>query len=128
RNTRKGIKFITSYDSGIDTINIDHEQFKRVFINLIENSIDAVNGNGVIEINTSLDRNGRTVRIEVADNGIGIPDKNKDKLFLPYFSTKKKGSGLGLAIVNRIVADHDGVIRVEDNLQGGARFVIELPV
>ncbi|MBI3815510.1 MAG: HAMP domain-containing protein [Nitrospinae bacterium] len=128
RNTRKGIKFITSYDSGIDTINVDHEQFKRVFINLIENSIDAVNGNGVIEINTSLDRNGRTVRIEVADNGIGIPDKNKDKLFLPYFSTKKKGSGLGLAIVNRIVADHDGVIRVEDNLQGGARFVIELPV
>jgi two-component system nitrogen regulation sensor histidine kinase NtrY len=128
RNTRKGIKFLTSYDSEIDTINIDHEQFKRVFVNLIENSIDAVNGDGIIEISTSFDDNDRTIRIEVADNGIGIPDENKDKLFLPYFSTKKKGSGLGLAIVNRIVADHNGVIRVEDNLPGGAKFVIELPV
>ncbi len=127
RNTRKGIKFLTNYDSEIDTINIDHEQFKRVFVNLIENSIDSVNGNGIIEINTSLNRNDRTVRIDVIDNGIGIPDENKDKLFLPYFSTKKKGSGLGLAIANRIVADHDGIIRVEDNLPTGARFVIELP-
>lgn len=128
KDIRKGIKFLVNYDSKIDIINVDHEQFKRVFINLIENSIDAVNGNGIIEIDTSLTKDSKTVRIEVKDNGIGIPDENKDKLFLPYFSTKKKGSGLGLAIANRIVVDHDGIIRIEDNQPRGAKFVIELPI
>lgn len=127
KDIRKGIKFLTNYDSKIDIINADHEQLKRLFINLIENSIDAVNGNGIIEINTSLTKDSKTVRIEVKDNGIGVPDENKDKLFLPYFSTKKKGSGLGLAIANRIVVDHDGVIRIEDNQPRGAKFIIELP-
>ncbi|MBI3582752.1 MAG: HAMP domain-containing protein [Nitrospinae bacterium] len=127
KDIRKGIKFLTNYDSKIDIINVDHEQFKRVFINLIENSIDAVHGNGIIEIDTSLTKDGKTVRIEVKDNGIGIPDENKDKLFLPYFSTKKKGSGLGLAIANRIVVDHSGIIRIEDNQPRGANFIIELP-
>ncbi|MBI5749488.1 MAG: HAMP domain-containing protein [Nitrospinae bacterium] len=127
KDIRKGIKFLTNYDSKIDIINVDHEQFKRVFINLIENSIDAVNGNGIIEIDTSLTKDSKTVRIEVKDNGIGIPDENKDKLFLPYFSTKKKGSGLGLAIANRIVVDHSGIIRIEDNQPRGAKFIIELP-
>lgn len=128
RDTRKGIKLLTYYDSRIENINVDNEQIKRVFVNLIENSIDAVNGEGVIEIKTFLNTNGKTVKIEVTDNGAGVPDKNKDKLFLPYFSTKKKGTGLGLAIVNRIIADHSGLIRVEDNLPKGAKFVIELPV
>lgn len=127
KDIRKGIKFLINYDSKIDIINVDHEQFKRVFINLIENSIDAVNGNGIIEIDTSLIKDSKTVRIEVKDNGIGIPDENKDKLFLPYFSTKKKGSGLGLAIANRIVVDHSGIIRIEDNQPRGAKFIIELP-
>ena len=127
KDIRKGIKFLINYDSKIDIINVDHEQFKRVFINLIENSIDAVNGNGIIEIDTSLTKDSKTVRIEVKDNGIGIPDENKDKLFLPYFSTKKKGSGLGLAIANRIVVDHSGIIRIEDNQPRGAKFIIELP-
>ena len=127
KDIRKGIKFLINYDLKIDIINVDHEQFKRVFINLIENSIDAVNGNGIIEIDTSLTKDSKTVRIEVKDNGIGIPDENKDKLFLPYFSTKKKGSGLGLAIANRIVVDHSGIIRIEDNQPRGAKFIIELP-
>lgn len=127
KDIRKGIKFLINYDPKIDIINVDHEQFKRVFINLIENSIDAVNGNGIIEIDTSLTKDSKTVRIEVKDNGIGIPDENKDKLFLPYFSTKKKGSGLGLAIANRIVVDHSGIIRIEDNQPRGAKFIIELP-
>lgn len=127
KDIRKGIKFLVNYDLKIDIINVDHEQFKRVFINLIENSIDAVNGNGIIEIDTSLTKDSKMVRIEVKDNGIGVPDENKDKLFLPYFSTKKKGSGLGLAIANRIVVDHSGIIRIEDNQPRGAKFIIELP-
>ncbi|MEK7845567.1 MAG: ATP-binding protein, partial [Nitrospinota bacterium] len=87
----------------------------------------AVNREGVIEIKTFLDTGDKTVKIEVTDNGAGVPDENKDKLFLPYFSTKKKGTGLGLAIANRIIADHSGLIRVEDNIPKGAKFVIELP-
>jgi two-component system nitrogen regulation sensor histidine kinase NtrY len=65
--------------------------------------------------------------VEVADDGPGIPPDDKDKLFLPYFSTKKRGTGLGLAIVNRIISDHHGYIRVEDNRPRGTRFIIELP-
>ncbi len=67
------------------------------------------------------------MRIEVVDDGPGIRPENRDRLFLPYFSTKKRGTGLGLAIVHRIVTDHMGRIRVEDNHPHGARFVIDLP-
>jgi len=63
----------------------------------------------------------------VADTGCGVSRDDKEKLFLPYFSTKGRGTGLGLAIVSRILADHDGVIRVEDNVPTGARFIVELP-
>ena len=69
-----------------------------------------------------------SVRLEVADDGPGIREEDRDRLFLPYFSTKKKGTGLGLAIVHRIVSDHHGRIHVEHNKPHGARFVIELPV
>ena len=67
------------------------------------------------------------VRLGVADDGPGISPEDRDKLFVPHFSTKKRGSGLGLAIVSRIVQEHQGVIRVEDNRPHGVRFVVELP-
>jgi signal transduction histidine kinase len=67
------------------------------------------------------------IQIVVKDTGHGIPMADKEKLFLPYFSTRKRGTGLGLAIVNRIVADHKGYIHVEDNTPYGASFVIEIP-
>jgi len=69
----------------------------------------------------------RLARIEVADTGPGIPPEDRDRLFLPYFSTKRRGTGLGLAIVHRIVQEHHGTIAVEDNQPRGSRFVIELP-
>jgi two-component system nitrogen regulation sensor histidine kinase NtrY len=68
------------------------------------------------------------VFVEIADDGPGIPPGERDKLFMPYYSTKRRGSGLGLAIVNRIVAEHRGRVRVEDVEPHGARFIIELPV
>ena len=68
------------------------------------------------------------VQLEVADTGCGIPPEEKDRLFEPYFSTKKEGTGLGLAIVATIVADHQAFIRVHDNDPQGSRFIIELPV
>ena len=81
-----------------------------------------------IHISTTLVASGDAVEITVADSGHGVSQELKEKLFLPYFSTKQRGTGLGLAIVNRIVEDHHGSIRVEENHPVGTRFIIELPV
>jgi len=68
------------------------------------------------------------VELIIADTGCGVSRDDKEKLFLPYFSTKGRGTGLGLAIVNRIVADHEATVRVEDNVPAGARFIVEFPI
>ncbi len=100
---------------------------KRVFTNLIENAVESMENSGQISISTSFDADINAVLIEVADEGVGVAPEDKDKLFLPYFSTKKDGTGLGLAIVNRIIADHNGYIRFEDNVPKGTKVIIELP-
>jgi two-component system nitrogen regulation sensor histidine kinase NtrY len=100
---------------------------RRVVINLVDNAIEAMDRRGVIDIETQHDGANNLVKIVVADNGPGIPVAERDKLFLPYYSTKKRGSGLGLAIVRRIVAEHGGSIDVTDNVPHGTRFAIELP-
>ena len=79
-------------------------------------------------MSTSLVTSRDAVEILVADTGHGVTQELKEKLFLPYFSTKKRGTGLGLAIVSRIVEDHHGSIRVEENRPVGTRFVVELPL
>ncbi len=124
----KGLKIITNLAPDLPVVNFDGEQMKRVFINLFENGIAAMDGNGHLWIATSFDQRLKVVRIEVADEGAGIQPEDKDKLFLPYFSKKRTGTGLGLAIVNRIVAEHNGYIRVENNEPKGVIFIIELPV
>jgi two-component system nitrogen regulation sensor histidine kinase NtrY len=106
-------------------VQLDPEQIKRVLINLIDNALEACGPAG--EIVVRLSDGLRGVTIEVADTGRGIPPRDREKLFLPDFTTKGRGTGLGLAIVSRIVADHNGTIRVEDNRPKGARFIIELP-
>jgi two-component system nitrogen regulation sensor histidine kinase NtrY len=112
----------------IPQINLDRRQIKQALINLVDNAISAVKEKGAISIALAYDPILRRVRIEVADDGQGISDEDKTRLFEPYFSTKKAGMGLGLTIVNTIVADHNGMIRVQDNQPRGAKFVIELPV
>ncbi|MGM0656093.1 MAG: ATP-binding protein, partial [Thermodesulfobacteriota bacterium] len=118
----------TRFKDNIPTLKLDHQHMKQAFINLIDNAVYAVNKKGTIVIDLSYDPILKIVRIEIADNGKGISDKEKTKLFEPYFSTKKTGMGLGLAIVNSIISDHNGVIRVQDNQPNGAKFIIELPV
>ena len=108
-----------------ETILLDPEQIKRVLINLLDNALEACGTSGEILVVLSDRRDG--VTIEVADTGRGVPARDRDKLFLPDFTTKGRGTGLGLAIVSRIIADHNGTIRVEDNRPRGARFIIELP-
>jgi two-component system nitrogen regulation sensor histidine kinase NtrY len=112
----------------LPVLHIDRDQMKRVMINLIKNSLAAIENEGRIKIQTSYDPKLEMVRIEVSDDGCGIPDEDKGRLFEPYFSTKKSGTGLGLTIVNAIVSDHNGYIRVRDNKPKGTTFLIELPV
>jgi two-component system nitrogen regulation sensor histidine kinase NtrY len=111
----------------VPALRLDPDQMKRVLINLVDNAIDATGKRGKVTISTEFDRSQSRVRLGVADDGPGIPADARDKLFVPHFSTKRRGSGLGLAIVSRIVQEHHGVIRVEENRPRGARFVIELP-
>jgi two-component system nitrogen regulation sensor histidine kinase NtrY len=121
------VKFVRSFDSSVPAMALDREQLKRVFLNLLENALEAMDHQGEITLSTEYLAHQGVVRIEVVDSGPGIPAEDREKLFLPYFSTKRRGTGLGLAIVNRIISDHHGGIRVEENEPHGARFVIDLP-
>jgi two-component system nitrogen regulation sensor histidine kinase NtrY len=113
-------------------IELDRDAIKRALINILDNAVAACQGipddPGRIEVTvTHLPAHG-TVRLEVADNGIGMSRDAKLRLFEPYFSTKKEGTGGGGAIVSAIVADHQAYIRVQDNQPRGSRFLIDFPV
>ena len=122
-----GVRIERRLAPDLPMLRLDRDQMKRVLINLVDNAIDATDKKGTVVISTEYDRVQGRVRLGVADDGPGIPAEDKDKLFVPHFSTKKRGSGLGLAIVSRIVQEHQGVVRVEDVAPRGARFVVELP-
>ncbi|HKZ67164.1 MAG TPA: ATP-binding protein [Chitinophagaceae bacterium] len=117
--------FITNFQK-VPEAAIDKAQIKRFVINLLDNAIQAMAKNVTIKTsyNALLDK----VIIEVADDGIGVKKEDKDKLFLPYFSTKKSGTGLGLAIADKIISDHGGHIKVTENEPNGTKFVTVLPV
>ncbi|MGE5812955.1 MAG: ATP-binding protein [Acidobacteriota bacterium] len=117
-------------------VRIDPEQIKRVIINLVDNAVEAIGGmeqdasgpaGGLIMIQTRHDPANGVARLTIADNGPGISEPDREKLFMPYYSTKRRGSGLGLAIVRRIIIEHGGSIEVGDNEPRGTKFTIELP-
>jgi two-component system nitrogen regulation sensor histidine kinase NtrY len=116
-----------NFDPNLNQINIDSEQFRRVFINLFDNAKDAIGEEGTIEVKTRLIQEKQIARIEFSDTGVGIPSTERGKLFMPYYTTKKRGTGLGLAIVHRIIVDHDGEIKARDNTPKGTTFIIEVP-
>ena len=122
------IRIDRRFAPALPPVRLDVEQIRRVVINLIDNAIEAMdNAPGVITIETQHDAPNAVARIVIADDGPGVPPAEREKLFMPYYSTKGRGSGLGLAIVRRIVAEHGGSIEVGDNTPRGSRFVIELP-
>lgn len=125
-----GIQLHKSLAADLPKVMADNESIKRAVANLIDNAAEASENSMLreIEISTALVASRDAVEITVADTGHGVTRELKEKLFLPYFSTKKRGTGLGLAIVSRIVEDHHGSIRVEENRPVGARFIVELPV
>jgi hypothetical protein len=125
-----GIRVRTVFSDSLPRVMADPQAIRRAIANLIDNAAEALQGSLLkeIEISTTLVASRDAVEISVADSGQGVTQESKERLFLPYFSTKERGTGLGLAIVSRIVEDHHGSIRVEENRPVGARFVIELPV
>jgi two-component system nitrogen regulation sensor histidine kinase NtrY len=128
KEAHRDIRFQFFPDPDLPSFKVDRDQMKRVFINILDNAVAAVDGGGVIEIEVKYNPSLNMVTLEVRDNGCGIPDEDKTKLFEPYFSTKKAGTGLGLAIVNAIISDHNGYIRVRDNHPTGTKFIIDLPI
>jgi two-component system nitrogen regulation sensor histidine kinase NtrY len=125
------------FADGLPAVRVDVEQIRRVVINLVDNAVEALGGSAAaagptgepptIVVETRQDGANGVVRLTVSDNGPGISAADRDKLFMPYYSTKRRGSGLGLAIVRRIIAEHGGNIEVADNLPNGTVFTIELP-
>ncbi|HEY6011592.1 MAG TPA: ATP-binding protein, partial [Nitrospirota bacterium] len=122
----KDVTFVRDIAPGLPDVYLDREQIKRVFINLFANAVEAMGGKGEIAVTAAMTPAGMA-RITVADAGPGIAPDDVPRLFEPDFSRKKEKSGLGLAIVLRVIKDHGGAIRVEQNSPHGARFVMELP-
>jgi two-component system, NtrC family, nitrogen regulation sensor histidine kinase NtrY len=129
-----GIGLESNLDAGLSPVLIDREQIKRVLVNLIDNAAEALaetsNGNGgklYIKVSTREIPEREAVELVVADSGPGIAPEDRERVFDPYFSTRKRGTGLGLPIVSHIIAEHQGRIRLQDNSPRGALFVIELP-
>lgn len=117
-------------DSNLPEFKFDHDQIRRVLVNLVDNAIAAVEAEHekLVNISTKYDSDLKILRLVVADNGMGIPQSERSRVFEPYFSTKESGTGLGLAIVKRIVEDHSGFIRALPNEGKGTKMLIELPV
>src|SRR5688572_5285131 len=125
-----GIALSVEIPEDLPLILMDSMQMRRVLINLIDNALEALSSQSerALRIRCELARDGTMARLTVEDTGAGILDEDRERLFTPYFSTRKNGTGLGLSIASRIVADHGGYIGVEPNIPRGTRFVIELPV
>jgi two-component system nitrogen regulation sensor histidine kinase NtrY len=123
----ESIAVTLNLDRKIPLVMADREQIKRVIVNLIDNAAESMTDAPLRELNVSTSQPSLdVVEISISDTGCGVSRADKEKLFLPYFSTKNRGTGLGLAIVSHIVTDHQGRVRVEDNHPTGTRFVVEL--
>jgi nitrogen fixation/metabolism regulation signal transduction histidine kinase len=124
----EGISIRTSFAAGLPAANLDREQFQRVVVNLVDNAAEAMQESLVKTLFVATQPGAaESIELVVADSGAGVSPEDREKLFLPYFSTKNRGTGLGLAIVSHIVAEHGGQIRVEDHKPSGARFTVEIP-
>ena len=124
--THPAVALRADFAPDVPTLEADGDQLKRAILNLIDNAVES--GASEVAVATAVNRGAGRIQIVVADNGPGIAPDARDRVFLPYFSTKTTGMGLGLPIVHQIVTDHGGQIRVDDNLPQGSRFVIELPL
>jgi PAS domain S-box-containing protein len=125
-----GITVQWDLEPGLPTVLADPEAIRRALANLIDNAAEAMQGSllRVLGIHSSLVEDGGSVEIAVSDTGHGLTDEIRERLFLPFYSTKQRGSGLGLSIAAKIVQEHGGSLRAEGNIPKGARFLIRLPL
>jgi two-component system nitrogen regulation sensor histidine kinase NtrY len=126
REGHKHISFPLEYNE-VPLFAFDPVQIKRVLINLLDNAVSVLAHGGSVLTEIRLQEDDDTVRIIICDDGPGMSDQVRQRLFEPYFSTRKSGTGLGLAIANTIITEHNGVIKVHDNVPSGTVFTIELP-
>jgi two-component system nitrogen regulation sensor histidine kinase NtrY len=124
----KGVEINVLLPKENPLVELDGEQFKRVMINIFDNAIHAISNKGIIDVRLHFDLSSNIAYLDIADDGPGLREEDKEKLFFPYFSTKKDGTGLGLAIANRIIAEHKGYIKVRDKEPKGTIFTIEIPI
>jgi two-component system, NtrC family, nitrogen regulation sensor histidine kinase NtrY len=124
-----GISVTTDLTVSLPAVKADPELIRQVVANLIDNAAESMESAPIrrLRVSTRTESDGDAVVIEISDSGRGISPQDKEKLFLPHFSTKGRGTGLGLAIASRIIAEHHGTIRVEDNVPAGVRFLIRFP-
>ena len=126
----QNIKIKKSYVSNLPRIVADSAQLQQVFVNIIINAAEAMNGNGILTLSTSLNGDGTFIEIKFSDTGHGIEEEDQKRLFEPFFTTKEvgKGTGLGLAISYSIIQKHQGTIEVKSEVGKGSTFNVKLPV
>jgi signal transduction histidine kinase len=122
---RQRIRFLIDMPKNLPYVNVDEEEVRRAFVNLIRNAIQAIEGWGVVAIHAQSDS--QMVHIRISDTGSGMNEETLAKAFDPNFSTKTSGMGLGLAIVKKTITDMGGIISVESKLGKGTTFIIDLP-
>lgn len=123
---KKEVSLKTELEKNLPRIKTDPSQLKQAFINLILNSLEAIEDKGEITISAHQDKN--RLKIVFQDNGKGMSEETKSKIFTPFFSTKEGGTGLGLGIVERIIQNHKGEIKVESTLRKGTIFTLSFPI
>ncbi len=126
----EGITVQRNLESGLPPVLADPEAIRRALANLIDNAAEAMNGSllRVLGLQTALSEDGTAAEVTVSDTGSGLSDEIRERLFLPYYSTKRRGTGLGLSIAAKIVQEHGGSISAEANIPKGARFLLRLPL
>ena len=125
-----GITVLWDLEPELPPVLADPESIRRALANLIDNAADAMQGSllRVLGIHSSLSEDGASVEVAVSDTGHGLTDEIRERLFLPFYSTKQRGTGLGLSIAAKIVQEHGGSLRAESNTPKGARFLLRLPL
>jgi nitrogen fixation/metabolism regulation signal transduction histidine kinase len=126
----EGITIERDLEPGLPPVLADPQAIRRALANLIDNAAEAMQGSllRVLGVRTSLSEDGASVEVEVSDTGHGLTDEIRERLFLPFYSTKQRGTGLGLSIAAKIVQEHGGSLRAETNTPKGARFLLRLPL
>jgi two-component system sensor histidine kinase AtoS len=126
RNGTK-ITVVKDFDEHIPNVQADPMQLRQIFLNLLLNAAEAMPDGGTLHMKTFYEQAAKTITVRVSDTGKGIEESSMNKIFQPFFTTKRKGTGLGLAIIKRLIEQHEGAIGVENNPGGGATFTISFP-